>query len=141
MGVGRGADLSLTRIHPLWEKILSQNLQAVADQGGNLEGSFPYKGGAYRRVYCKWNRGTERGEEWMSSSNFGYSRRLGQFESCRSLGKWHIPGASSNFHNKQELDAHKSPQCDRSKPTDSDVIFLHSPSRMPTKPLTEAHRL
>jgi hypothetical protein len=32
-GVGRVADISLTGFHLLWDKILSQNLQAVADQG------------------------------------------------------------------------------------------------------------
>jgi hypothetical protein len=52
MGVGRGADMSLTGFHPLWDKILSQNLQAVADQGCHLEGSSPYKGTAYRGEYC-----------------------------------------------------------------------------------------
>jgi hypothetical protein len=47
VGVGRGADMSLTGFHLLWDKILSQNLQAVADQGCHLEGSSPYKGTAY----------------------------------------------------------------------------------------------
>jgi hypothetical protein len=51
-GVGRGADMSLTGFHPLWDKILSQILQTVADQGCHLEGSSPYKGTAYRGVYC-----------------------------------------------------------------------------------------
>jgi hypothetical protein len=36
MGVGLGADMSLTGFHTLWDKILSQNLQAVADQGCHL---------------------------------------------------------------------------------------------------------
>jgi hypothetical protein len=45
--------MSLTGFHPLWNKILSQNLQAVADQGCHLEGSSTYKGTAYRRVYCR----------------------------------------------------------------------------------------
>jgi hypothetical protein len=31
-----------------FQKILSQNLQAVADQGCHLEGFCPYKGTAYR---------------------------------------------------------------------------------------------
>jgi hypothetical protein len=31
VGVGRGADMSLTGFHPLWDEILSKNLQAVAD--------------------------------------------------------------------------------------------------------------
>jgi hypothetical protein len=44
--------MSLTGFHPLWDKILSQNLQAVADQGFHSDGSSPYKGNAYRRVYC-----------------------------------------------------------------------------------------
>jgi hypothetical protein len=51
-GSGRGADMSLTGFHPLWDKIISQNLQAVADQGCHLEGSSPYKGTAYKGVYC-----------------------------------------------------------------------------------------
>jgi hypothetical protein len=34
------------------DKILSQNLQAVADQGCHLEGSSPYEGPGYRGVYC-----------------------------------------------------------------------------------------
>jgi hypothetical protein len=37
MGVGRGADMSLTGFYPLWDKFLSQNLRAVADQGCHLE--------------------------------------------------------------------------------------------------------
>jgi hypothetical protein len=40
--------MSLTGFHPLWDKIVSQNLQAVADQGCHLEGSSPCKGTAYR---------------------------------------------------------------------------------------------
>jgi hypothetical protein len=44
VGVGRGADMALTGFHPLWDKNLSQNLQAIADQGCHLEGSSPYKG-------------------------------------------------------------------------------------------------
>jgi hypothetical protein len=53
MGVGRGAEMSLTGFHPLWDKILSQNPQAVADQGCQLEGSSSYKGTAYRGGwYC-----------------------------------------------------------------------------------------
>jgi hypothetical protein len=40
--------MSLTGFHPLWDKILSQNLQAVADQGCHSEGSSPCKGTAYR---------------------------------------------------------------------------------------------
>jgi hypothetical protein len=48
VGVGRGADISLTGFHLLWDKIILQNLQAVADQGGHLKGSFPYKRTAYR---------------------------------------------------------------------------------------------
>jgi hypothetical protein len=43
--------MSLTGFPPLWNKILSQSLQAVADQGCHL-GAFPYKGTAYRGVYC-----------------------------------------------------------------------------------------
>jgi hypothetical protein len=43
--------MSLTGFHPLWDKILSQNLQAVADQGCHLEGSSPYKGTDYRGLY------------------------------------------------------------------------------------------
>jgi hypothetical protein len=44
--------MSLTGFHPLWDKILSQNLQAVADQGCHLKGSSPHKRTAYRGVYC-----------------------------------------------------------------------------------------
>jgi hypothetical protein len=51
-GVVGGAGMSLTRFHPLWDKILSQNLQAVADQGCHLEGSSTSKRTAYRGVYC-----------------------------------------------------------------------------------------
>jgi hypothetical protein len=54
VGVGRGADMSLARFLRLWDKILSQNLQAVADQGCHLEGSSSHKGTAYRGVYCTW---------------------------------------------------------------------------------------
>jgi hypothetical protein len=43
-GVGCGAGMSLTGFHPLWDKILSQNPQAVADQGCHLEGSSPIRG-------------------------------------------------------------------------------------------------
>jgi hypothetical protein len=50
--VVRGADMSLTGFHPLWNKILSQILQAAADRGCHLEGSSPYKGTAYRGVCC-----------------------------------------------------------------------------------------
>jgi hypothetical protein len=39
VGVGRRAEMSLTGLHPLWDKILSQKLQAVPDQGCHLEGS------------------------------------------------------------------------------------------------------
>jgi hypothetical protein len=44
--------MSLTGFHPLWDKILSQNLQAVADQECHLEGSSPYKSTAYRGAHC-----------------------------------------------------------------------------------------
>jgi hypothetical protein len=44
--------MSLTGFQPLWDKMLSQNLQAVADQGCHLEGFSPYKGTAYRGVHC-----------------------------------------------------------------------------------------
>jgi hypothetical protein len=44
--------MSLSWFHPFWDKILSQNLQAVADQGCHLVGSSRYKGTAYRGVYC-----------------------------------------------------------------------------------------
>jgi hypothetical protein len=40
--------MSLTGFHPIWDKILSQNLQAVADQRCHLEGSSPYKWTAFR---------------------------------------------------------------------------------------------
>jgi hypothetical protein len=40
--------MSLTGVHPLWDVILSQNLQAVTDQGCHLERSSHYKGTAYR---------------------------------------------------------------------------------------------
>jgi hypothetical protein len=33
--------MSLTGFHPLWDEILSQNLQAVADQGCHLGGYSP----------------------------------------------------------------------------------------------------
>jgi hypothetical protein len=42
----------LTGFHALWDKILSQNLQAVADQRCHLKGSSPHKGIAYRGFYC-----------------------------------------------------------------------------------------
>jgi hypothetical protein len=52
-GVGRGAEMSLTGIHPVWDKILSQNLQAIATQGCHFnKGSSPYKGTAYT-VYTR----------------------------------------------------------------------------------------
>jgi hypothetical protein len=53
VGVGRAADMSLVGFHMLWDKILLQNLQAVADQGCHLEGSSPDKETAYRGVYCR----------------------------------------------------------------------------------------
>jgi hypothetical protein len=40
--------MSLTGFHPLYDMILSQNLQAVADQGCHLEGSSPHQGTAYK---------------------------------------------------------------------------------------------
>jgi hypothetical protein len=40
--------MSLTGFHFLWDKILSQHLQAVADKGCHLEGLSPYKVTAYR---------------------------------------------------------------------------------------------
>jgi hypothetical protein len=52
--------MSLTGFHPLWDKILSQNLQAVADQGCHLEGSSPYQGTAYRGEDCTWHNSAER---------------------------------------------------------------------------------
>jgi hypothetical protein len=39
--------MSFIGFHPLWDKILSQILQAVADQGRHLKKSSPYKGTAY----------------------------------------------------------------------------------------------
>jgi hypothetical protein len=54
VGVGRGADISLTGFYPLWDKIHPLNPRAVADQGCHLEGSSPYKGTAYRGMYCRW---------------------------------------------------------------------------------------
>jgi hypothetical protein len=47
VGAGRGADMSLTGFHHLWGKNISQNIQAVADQGCHLEGSSPFMGTAY----------------------------------------------------------------------------------------------
>jgi hypothetical protein len=55
--------MSLTGFHPLWGKILSQTLQAVADQGCHLEGSAPYKGTAYRGVYCTSLQSHQ--DDWM----------------------------------------------------------------------------
>jgi hypothetical protein len=55
VGVGRGDDLLLTGFHPFWDEILSQNLQAVADQGCHLEEFSPYKGPLVGGLY--WNRG------------------------------------------------------------------------------------
>jgi hypothetical protein len=55
-GGGRSRSWHVTyRFHPLWDKILSQSLQTVADRGCHLEGSSPYKGTAHRGVYwtCK----------------------------------------------------------------------------------------
>jgi hypothetical protein len=43
--------MSLEGFHPLWDDILSQNLQAVGDQGCHLKGSFPNKGAAYRGIF------------------------------------------------------------------------------------------
>jgi hypothetical protein len=40
--------MSITGFYPLWDKILSQTLQAV-NEGCHLEASFPYKGTA--KVY------------------------------------------------------------------------------------------
>jgi hypothetical protein len=37
--------MSLTGFHLSWDMILSQNMQAVADQGCHSEGSSLYKGG------------------------------------------------------------------------------------------------
>jgi hypothetical protein len=42
--------VSLTSFHPLWDKDLSQNLHAVADQGCHPEGSL--SGNAYRGESC-----------------------------------------------------------------------------------------
>jgi hypothetical protein len=53
VGVGCRADMSLTGFHPLLDKSLSQNLQAVADQGCYLQGSSPYNGTAYEGTVCK----------------------------------------------------------------------------------------
>jgi hypothetical protein len=44
--------MSLTGFHPLRDKLILKNLQAVADLGCHLEGSSPLKGFAYRGVYC-----------------------------------------------------------------------------------------
>jgi hypothetical protein len=49
--------MSLTGFHPLWDEILSQNLQAVADQGCHLEESSPCKKTAYRGIYCSFKVG------------------------------------------------------------------------------------
>jgi hypothetical protein len=43
---------SLTGFHRLWDKILSQSLQAVTDHRCHLEGSSPNKWTAYREVHC-----------------------------------------------------------------------------------------
>jgi hypothetical protein len=42
VGVGRGADVSLTGFHSLRDKILSQNLQAIADEGMSLKKILPF---------------------------------------------------------------------------------------------------
>jgi hypothetical protein len=68
-GVCRGADISLTGFHPIWDKILSQNLQAVADQGCQLEGSSPYKGAAYSSSICKLHREVQQSRTLLL---FGY---------------------------------------------------------------------
>jgi hypothetical protein len=44
--------MPLTGFRPLWKKILSRNLQSVADQGCHLKGSSLYKGTVYRGRYC-----------------------------------------------------------------------------------------
>jgi hypothetical protein len=46
--------MSLTNFHPLWDKILSQNLQALADQGCHLEGSSLYRGGLLYIEFMKF---------------------------------------------------------------------------------------
>jgi hypothetical protein len=45
VGVGRGADMSLTGVHPLWDKILLHNLQAVADKDVTSKDLPPLQGG------------------------------------------------------------------------------------------------
>jgi hypothetical protein len=68
--------MSITGFHPFRDKILSQNLQAVADQGCHLKGSSPYKGTACRGVYCTFNiskldclydQARERGKGYVSA--------------------------------------------------------------------------
>jgi hypothetical protein len=46
--------MSHKRFHPLWGKILSQNLQAVADQGFHLEGPL-IEGQACELLYLQEN--------------------------------------------------------------------------------------
>jgi hypothetical protein len=55
VGVGRGADMSLKGFHSLQDKILSQKVQAVADQGCQIEGFAPYKWTAYRGLITVYN--------------------------------------------------------------------------------------
>jgi hypothetical protein len=67
--------MSLTGFHPLWDKILSQNLQAVADQGCHLKGSSPHKGIAYRGV-MQYINSLPNSSEWpyvVRSSHFSIS--------------------------------------------------------------------
>jgi hypothetical protein len=52
-GGGRTRSRHVTyRVPPLMRYGSLENLLAVANQGCHLEGSSPYKGTAYRKVYC-----------------------------------------------------------------------------------------
>jgi hypothetical protein len=64
--------MSLTEFHPSWDKILTQNLQAVADQGCHLEGSSSYKGNAlsYKKRPSNWTSGSSKRRDLSPQSNF-----------------------------------------------------------------------
>jgi hypothetical protein len=71
--------MSLTGFHPFWDAILSQNLQAVADQGCYLEGSSPYKGppiGGYT-VYTLSSSQNERPSIWDTLLEKPFSVQIG----------------------------------------------------------------
>jgi hypothetical protein len=99
VGVGRGADISLTGFHSLWDRILSHNLQAVADQGCHLEGSSPYKGTAYRGVYCMLTLMGGEGGVWSHGLGKESPRPIDEFDSVVSQLQRH---AGEDLTNKSD---------------------------------------